>query len=210
MATASWRVRSGHRLRDVQLRLRLSVSAGPDGRDADQGVLHVRDGLPDRARHLRHRRPGWPRLHRARLHARRDGHGQLVCRHRRRRARDAGAADGDHRDRERAGGGPMAAISGLVGKFLGVAAGAASSSSATACGGRSRRRRFVDMSAEGAKGINPGATEPLMLENTGHPAADRFALARASKSHVHALGLEWDDVSGTNNGRYAPFSWASA
>jgi hypothetical protein len=66
------------------------------------------------------------------------------------------------------------------------------------------------MAAEGAKGINPSATEPLYLENTGHPAADRFALAHASKSHVRALGLTWDDASGKNNGQYAPFSWHGA
>ena len=69
---------------------------------------------------------------------------------------------------------------------------------------------LVDMAAEGAMGINPNATEPLYLDNTGHPAANRFALARASKSHVHALGLNWDDASGKNNGQYAPFSWRSA
>jgi hypothetical protein len=66
------------------------------------------------------------------------------------------------------------------------------------------------MAAAGAKGINPSATETLYLENTGHPAADRFALARASEGHVHAFGLRWDDVSGTNNGQYAPFFWRSA
>jgi hypothetical protein len=66
---------------------------------------------------------------------------------------------------------------------------------------------LLDMAAEGAMGINPKATEPLQFYNTGHPAADSFALAHASKSHVHALGLSWDDVSGRNNGQYAPFSW---
>lgn len=59
-------------------------------------------------------------------------------------------------------------------------------------------------------GINPHATEPLHLDHTGHPAADRFALAHASRSHVHAFGLSWDDPTGTNNGQYAPFSWQSA
>jgi hypothetical protein len=103
----------------------------------------------------------------------------------------------------------MAALSGLIGTFLGVApapirfnrSGATWSVSASS---------LVDMSAAGAHGINPAATEPLHLDHTGHPAADRFALARASKSHVHALGLHWDDVSGMNNGQYAPFSWRSA
>jgi hypothetical protein len=108
-----------------------------------------------------------------------------------------------------AAGGPMAALSGLIGKFLGVESapirfdrdGAKWSVQAS---------RLVDMAAEGAMGINPAATEPLHLENTGHPAADRFALAHASRSHVHALGLAWDDVTGKNNGQYAPFSWQGA
>jgi len=66
------------------------------------------------------------------------------------------------------------------------------------------------MAAQGAMGMNPGSTEPLYLDNTGHPAADRFALAHAMKSHVNALGLSWDDTSGKNNGQYAPFAWKSA
>jgi hypothetical protein len=105
-------------------------------------------------------------------------------------------------------GGPMSAMSGLVGKFLGV-------DSAPIRFDRSGPQwsvtasNLVDMAAVGAKGLNPDA-EPLHLENTGHPAADRFALAHASKSHVHALGLTWDDVSGRNNGQYAPFAWRSA
>ena len=106
-------------------------------------------------------------------------------------------------------GGPMAALSGLVGKFLGVEA-APIRFNRDGLKWAVAASRFVDMSAEGVKGINPDASEPLHLDNTGHPAADRFALARASKSHVHALGLEWDDVSGKNNGQYAPFSWRSA
>ena len=108
-----------------------------------------------------------------------------------------------------AAGGPMSALSGLIGKFLGVELapirfdrdGAKWSVQAS---------KLVDMAAEGAMGINPAATEPLHLENTGHPASDRFALAHASRSHVHALGLAWDDVTGKNNGQYAPFSWQSA
>jgi len=108
-----------------------------------------------------------------------------------------------------AAGGPMAALSGLVGKFLGVQPAPirfdrnGAKWSVTAAG-------FVDMAAEGAKGINPDATEPLHLDNTGHPAADRFALARASTSRVLALGLSWEDASGRNNGQYAPFSWRNA
>jgi len=107
-----------------------------------------------------------------------------------------------------AAGGPMAALSGLVGTFLGVQSapirfdrqGAAWS--VTASG-------FVDMAAEAAMGVNPAATEPMHLDNTGHPAADRIALAHATNSRVHALGLAWEDASGKNNGQYAPFSWGN-
>ena len=106
-------------------------------------------------------------------------------------------------------GGPMAALSGLVGKFLGVES-APIQFTRSGVKWSVKASNLVEMSAEGAKGINPNATEPLYLDNTGHPAADRFALARAMQSHVHALGLAWDDASGKNNGQYAPFSWRSA
>ena len=106
-------------------------------------------------------------------------------------------------------GGPMAALSGLVGQFLGV-------ESAPIRFDRSGAKwsveapGFVDMAAEGVTGLDPGSTEPIHLDNTGHPAADRFALARALKTHVNALGLKVDDATGTNNGQYAPFSWQGA
>ena len=108
-----------------------------------------------------------------------------------------------------AAGGPMAALSGLVGTFVGV-------ESAPIRFDRSgakwsvKASSFVDLAAEGVKGLNPNAAEPMHLDNTGHPAADRVALARASKSRVQALGLAWQDETGRNNGQYAPFSWRSA
>ena len=80
-----------------------------------------------------------------------------------------------------AAGGPMAALSGLIGTFLGVQPApihfdrSGAKWSVTAA-------EFVDMAAEGAMGMNPDATEPLHLDNTGHPAADRFALARAARA----------------------------
>jgi hypothetical protein len=105
-----------------------------------------------------------------------------------------------------AAGGPMAALSGLISKFLGV---------------ESAPIRFeddgkrwtvdapgvVDMSAGAAMGLDPNAREPLYLDNTGHPAANRVALAHVARSHVHAFGMNWDDASGGNNGQYAPFAW---
>ena len=104
-------------------------------------------------------------------------------------------------------GGPMAALSGLIGKFLGV-------ESAPITFNRQGRTwsikagDLLDMSATGASGLNPD--QELRLENTGHPAADSFTLARASRSRINALGLSWRDDTGANNGQYAPFSWKSA
>lgn len=105
-----------------------------------------------------------------------------------------------------AAGGPMAALSGLIGKFLGVQP-APIRFDRSGAKWSVKASDFVDMAAEGAKGINPAASEPMYLENTGHPAADRFALAHASRSRVQAFGLTWEDASGRNNGQYAPFSW---
>lgn len=123
-------------------------------------------------------------------------------------------ASGEQRDAITAiasgsGGGPMAALSGLVGKFLGVVS-APIRFERSGTKWSVKASNLVDMTAEGVKGIDPNASEPMHLDHTGHPAADRFALARALKSHVRAFGLTWDDASGRNNGQYAPFSWRSA
>jgi hypothetical protein len=108
-----------------------------------------------------------------------------------------------------AAGGPMAALSGMITNFVGVESapirferdGAKWSVNASS---------FVSMSAEPAMGIDPAATEPLQLGNTGHPANTRFSLAHARHSNLKAFGLSWNDTTGKNNGQYAPFTWASA
>jgi hypothetical protein len=106
-------------------------------------------------------------------------------------------------------GGPMSALAGLVGTFLGVESApiriAENGVSWSATAGS-----LVDMAAQGAMGVNPESTEPMQLTNSGHPANDRLGLYRALKSHVHALGVSWDDTSGRNNGHHAPFAWRSA
>ena len=107
-----------------------------------------------------------------------------------------------------AAGGPMAPLSGLIGEFLGAEQ-APIRIDRTGLTFAVKADGLVDMAAEGQKGIDPGAIEPMFLDNTGHPVSNRLALAHASKSHVHALGLSWDDASGKNNGHYAPFNWRS-
>ena len=108
-----------------------------------------------------------------------------------------------------AAGGPMAALSGLIGKFLGMQP-ASIQFDRHDHKWSVRAKDAVEMSGTGVMGISPQATEPLHFDYTGHPAADRFALAHASQSHIHALGLSWDDISGKNNAQYAPFTWRSA
>jgi len=49
----------------------------------------------------------------------------------------------------------------------------------------------------------------LYLDNTGHPASRRLALARSTETHVHGFGLDLDLVGKGNNGHFAPFAWAA-
>ena len=105
------------------------------------------------------------------------------------------------------GGGPMAALGPLIGTFAGAEAKPIKIES-------SGMRRSVsitgmlDLAVEGIPGANQG--EPIYLDNVGHPAASRLALAKASRSHMQAFGIDWDETSGRNNGHFAPFAWKSA
>lgn len=107
-----------------------------------------------------------------------------------------------------AAGGPMAALGGLVGKFLGVESAPIEFKRDTASWSVKAASK-VSLTGRPAKGLSPDSA-PLQLANTGHPAADTFSLARAADSHFAALGVAWDDPSGRNNAQYAPFSWQSA
>jgi hypothetical protein len=105
------------------------------------------------------------------------------------------------------GGGPMATLGPLVGRFEGAEARPITIE-------RNAMRRSVsipgalDIAIEGAAGANQ--SEPIYFDNVGHPAATRLALAKASRSHLHAFGIDWDDTSGRNNGHFAPFAWSSS
>src|SRR5262249_5292859 len=104
------------------------------------------------------------------------------------------------------GGGPMAAVGPLVGTFPGGEAKPIRVE-------RSRSPWWVpiagmlDIAIEGIRGASQ--TEPIYLDNVAHPAATRLALAKASRGHMHAFGINWDDTTGKNNGHFAPFSWSS-
>jgi hypothetical protein len=104
------------------------------------------------------------------------------------------------------GGGPMGALGPLVGNFAGVEA------KPIKLEGKGMKRSVsipgvLDIAVEGIPGAKQD--EPIYFDNVGHPAASRLALAKATRSHLHAFGINWDDTSGRNNGHFAPFSWRS-
>jgi hypothetical protein len=104
-------------------------------------------------------------------------------------------------------GGPPAILTSVVGKLLGVESGPI----------QFRKDRmqysvsipkFLEQGCEGVASL-ADSTQPLYIDNTLHPANARLALAKATSSHLHVFGLDWDDTSGNNNGHFAPFNWKS-
>lgn len=108
-----------------------------------------------------------------------------------------------------AAGGPMAGLAGLITNFAGVESAAIRFEQEGMTWAVSAPG-LVSMSAELAMGLDPNATEPLQLANTGHPANSTLALAHATESHVNVFGFSWSDTTGKNNGHYAPFNWSNA
>lgn len=104
-------------------------------------------------------------------------------------------------------GGPMAALGPLIGHF----GGAEARPITIEANGMHRAVSIpgvLDIAITGVAGADPGA--PIYFDNVGHPAATRLALAKATRAHLHAFGIDWDDTSGRNNGHFAPFAWSSS
>jgi hypothetical protein len=102
-------------------------------------------------------------------------------------------------------GGPMAALAPLVGKVAGI---------------EKRPIRFtqdglnftltagelVDQACDGLESlVAPG--QAIAIDNVAHPVNTRLSLAKAVRSKFHAFGIDWEDMSGTRNGHFAPFAW---
>jgi hypothetical protein len=51
--------------------------------------------------------------------------------------------------------------------------------------------------------------EPYYIDNTGHPANRRLALARSKKTELEGFGLFLSLQGKGNNGHYAPFAWSA-
>lgn len=105
-------------------------------------------------------------------------------------------------------GGPPAILTGVVGKLLGVESRPIQFKK-TGMHRSVTIPQLLEQSCEGIPSVVHPA-EPLYIENTMHPANSRLALAKATASHLHAFGLDWDDTGGNNNGHFAPFNWRSA
>jgi hypothetical protein len=105
-------------------------------------------------------------------------------------------------------GGPMAVLGSLIGNFAGVV----SKPIHFEKDGLSRRASVPKVLEEGVVGMPSMAdpAQPIVIDNTAHPANTALALAKASHSHVHAFGIDWDDDGGQNNGHFASFSWQSS
>jgi len=54
-----------------------------------------------------------------------------------------------------------------------------------------------------------GNGKPYYIDNVGHPASSKLALARSKETHVHCFDLDMDIEGAGNNGHYAPFSWTA-
>ena len=53
-----------------------------------------------------------------------------------------------------------------------------------------------------------GNGEPYYIDNVGHPAGSRLAMAITKEIHVDCFGIEFDATGAGNNGHFAPFTWA--
>lgn len=105
------------------------------------------------------------------------------------------------------GGGPMAALGPLVGHFAGSEA-KPIRIERSGLGRSVSIPGTLEFAIEGVAGANQ--TEPIYFDNVGHPVGSRLALAKASRGHMHAFGINWDSTSGRNNGHFAPFAWSAA
>lgn len=106
-----------------------------------------------------------------------------------------------------AAGGPMAALSPLVGKFAGVERRPVEFNA----DGLNRAVRAGDLLDQACAGlpsvVAPG--QPITIDSVAHPVSTRLALAKATRTMFNVFGMRWKDNSGTRNGHFAPFAWTA-
>jgi hypothetical protein len=105
-----------------------------------------------------------------------------------------------------AAGGPMAALGPLVGRVAGIERRPISFE----IDGLNRSVRAGELVDQACEGL-PSAVAPdqaICVDNVAHPVNTRLSLAKATRSKMHVFGIDWDDMTGTRNGHFAPFAWA--
>lgn len=100
-------------------------------------------------------------------------------------------------------GGPMANIAPLIGNFLGIESRPVEFAGSDGNWSLVVPER-IDQAVVGVRGLGG---ELLHLDNAGHPASNRLGLGHADHSRIHAFGIDYEEMSGRNNGHFAPFSW---
>ena len=78
-----------------------------------------------------------------------------------------------------------------------------------AMAGLARRAEIAELASFEIEGVasRNRSGDPYYLDNTGHPANRRLALARSKQTRVHAFGIDLDLAGRGNNGHFAPFAW---
>ena len=105
-----------------------------------------------------------------------------------------------------AAGGPMAALGPLVGEFRGVE----KRPIIFEANGMTHSVRAGELVDQAIEGVPSGSRsgEAICLENPVHPVSPRLYLAKATRSRMHAFGIDWDDATGTRNGHFTRFAWS--
>jgi len=104
-------------------------------------------------------------------------------------------------------GGPMSHLAPLVGEVAGVEK-AAISFTGQGMTYAVKAGSLVDQEIAGVPSM-ADETVPVTLDNTGHPANARLALAKATRSIFNVFGITWNDTTGSRNGHFAPFAWSA-
>ena len=100
-------------------------------------------------------------------------------------------------------GGPMAMVAPLIGEMLGMETARID----YADDGSRHHVKVEDRIEIDVEDFVPeGETEPSRLTGINHPANSTLTVARATRSHVNAFGLEFSNEG--KNGHSAPFSWS--
>ncbi len=105
-------------------------------------------------------------------------------------------------------GGPMAALAPLVGKVAGIERKPVTFEHSGATWSV-RAGDLLDQSCEALPSlVDP--SQPITIDNVGHPVNTKLALAKATRSVMNVFGIQWDAgrAGGTRNGHFASFSWA--